>query len=136
MLRLPILILIYLITFTTPSVATDKVLSDEQLEQFSQRWDTARQRLNLTEEQEEQVKPILKENSKQRRAMLQRYGIHQGQAKPALSFSQKRSLLKESRALKNETNSKVGKILSEEQMVEYKKIQDEARTLLKEKMRK
>ena len=135
MLRLFAIIVAAMVSFSMHSFAKDAQFCDEQIEQFTQQFEETKKRLNLTKEQEEALKPILKENSEKRREIFKSYGFEKGKNKPELSFSKKRSLVKEMRALKEETNGKVSKILSVEQMKEYEKVQDETRKRLKEKMK-
>ncbi len=130
------IILAGMMFFSMPSFAQEKEPTDDQIEQFSRQLNDIRQRLNLTEEQEQAIKPIVKERAEQQRDLLKTYGFEKGKSKPELSFSQKRSLGKKMKAIKKDSNNKVSKVLSDEQMKEYKKIQKENRARFKERLNK
>lgn len=125
------LVLAGLLTFSPLSLAETAPLSDEQVEQFSQQFAETRERLKLTPQQEEALGPVLRESAQQQRNIFKSYGFERGKNHPELSFSRKRALFKEIRALKKDTNKKVSHILSPEQMKEYEAIQDETRQRLK-----
>ena len=135
MLRLFAIILAATLTFSMPSFALENQCIDEQIEPFNEQLEEAKRRLNLTTEQEEALKPILIENIEQLREIYKSYAVNKRKDEPELSFSKKRSLVKELKALKKESNDKVSQFLSEEQMKEYEKIQDEARDRLRKKRR-
>lgn len=90
-------------------------------------------RLNLTEEQQQQIAPILENGRDQRLSILESYGFGQD-SKPKLSFRKKISLAKEMKAVRENTERALSHYLSPGQMTEYKKIQAENRERMKEFM--
>ncbi len=106
-------------------------LSDEQIQAFADRIEEARQRLQLSNEQETALTPIITESVRERVAVLQRYGFSR-ENRPDLSFRQKLGLRKEMNVLRDNTNEQVAAILTEEQMREWRKIQEEARARMRD----
>jgi len=80
-------------------------------------------RLRLSDEQDEQMRVILKGNVEKTRAVMQEHDIVPG---AELSFSQKTSLARDLRPIKKESEKKLKAILSSDQMKEFKKIRKEA----------
>ena len=76
-----------------------------------------KERLNLTEEQEAQILPILKENMEKRRAMFQERRDQIRQNVQAIET--------EHQTMLQETEQQLATILTEEQMQELRKIRDE-----------
>jgi len=92
-------------------------------------------RLDLTDEQVEQVTPILQSSFESRRAILLKYGIDIESRKPPsqkLGFRKARTLVKELDKVRASTSKKLDDILTKEQMSEYVTMQNER----KKKMRK
>lgn len=105
-------------------------LSEEQIQTLANRIEEARARLQLSDEQETALIPIITESVRERAAVLQRYGFSRGH-RPDLSFREKLSLRKEMNILRDKTNEQVAQILAEEQMREWRKIQEEARARMR-----
>lgn len=114
-----------------PAPAQIQPLSEEQIQAFSDRIEKARQRMQLSDEQETALTPIITESVRERAAVLQRYGFSR-ENRPDLNFRQKLSLRKEMDVLHHNTNEQVAKILTEEQMREWRKIQEEARAHMRD----
>ena len=115
------------------AAAQEQRFSDEQIAQIEERVAATRERLQLTPEQQAALEPILTASVEQRLAVLQSYGFS-GEDRPKLSFRQKLSLRKEMQAIREKTESEVAGVLSEEQLAEYKKIQDENREQLRARL--
>lgn len=82
-----------------------------------------RERLNLTQEQEAQIYPIMEQYQQKKEGIFQKYRGKKGEAKEAI-----RSELE---ALREDIDGQLRTILSKEQMEEYQKMREERR----EKMR-
>lgn len=115
------------------AAAQEQRFSDEQIAQIEERVAATRERLQLTPEQQAALEPILTASVEQRLAVLQSYGFS-GEDRPKLSFRQKLSLRNEMQAIREKTESEVAGVLSEEQLAEYKKIQDENREQLRARL--
>lgn len=83
-------------------------------------------RLNLTEKQEIQVYPIIHKEFEKRREIFER---HRGQGPQGMQ-----SLKNEMQELQITTEKKLEKILTQEQMKEYRKLRDEERQKLRKNM--
>lgn len=96
-------------------------------------------RLALTEDQSEQIKPVIEKSIATRREILKKYGIDPAsgdrQSFKKLSFSDKRKLRGELQDAKKATHEKLEAILSDAQMDEYKDIQKERKEKLREHMK-
>jgi len=86
--------------------------------------------LRLTDQQQEQVLPILRANSEANLRILQRYGFSRGN-RPDLSLRQKLSLRREFYAQRDETNERLSRVLSRDQMRIMEEIQDENRARMR-----
>jgi len=85
-------------------------------------------RLGLTPEQETQVGPIITDQIEKRRAVFEKYK-EQGRGN-------KREMRSEMRAIRKDVESRLGTILTPEQMETFRKFQDEKRKEQRGKMRK
>lgn len=97
----------------------------------------AMKRLDLSDNQVEQIKPILESSGKAQRATLERYGIdpdsEPGGGKQ-LSMSEALALRKELEKVRTKTLDQLEGILSKEQMREFRKMQDEQRAEMKKRI--
>ncbi len=79
------------------------------------------ERLALSEQQAEQIRPILQESRKKMGLLRDRY------QKESRSPSTMHSFSKEREELRQETEEKLATLLSEKEMTEYRKIENEER---------
>lgn len=100
-------------------------------EQAAERIEAAKNRLNLTDEQAPRVEAILRESAEKRRAVLEKYGVG---GDNRLSFREKRSLRGELESIRQETKSALGGVLTDDQLAEFGKIQEEQRQALRAKL--
>jgi len=101
-------------------------------------WAETNARLDLTDEQAEQVAPILQSNFESQRAVLLKYGIDIESGKPPakkLGYRKARAMGRELEAVRAETNHALEDILTEEQIREYEKMQEERRSELRQRVR-
>ena len=98
----------------------------------------ANARLNLTDEQAEQVAPILHSNFEAQRAVFLDYGfdIERGN-RPAkkLGFKQLRAMGRELEAVRVGTRDALKDVLNEEQMREYVSMQNERKNEVRQRIR-
>jgi hypothetical protein len=95
-------------------------------------------RLDLTDEQVEQVTPILQSSFESRRAILLEYGIDIESRKPPaqkLGFRKARTLGKELDNVRASTLRELDDILTEEQLSEYVAMQNERKNRMRERLR-
>ncbi len=88
---------------------------EEMKERMAIRTDTLIQQLNLTAEQQDPVRAILEASNTKRLELT-------AQARESGSFG---SMREDITALNEETEMKLGDVLTEEQLAQYKKIQEE-----------
>ena len=110
----------------------------ERLEVFQQRLEEARIRLDLTDEQVEQVRPILRTEFEALLDVLQEYGIDlQDRSGGAgrLGFLRLRRLQRDVNALREQTLEDLDEVLTDGQLETYKAIQEENRQAMRERLR-
>jgi len=90
-------------------------------EQARQRFAELQKRLELTDEQSEQVKPILRDSGEQMREMRER-ARESGRSRETMQ-----AMRKEAQKLEKETRGKLEPILSPEQLEAYDKLVEEKR---------
>ena len=98
-------------------------------------------RLNLTEEQVQQFKPIFVDNFEKRRNLMNKYGININNKKTTnnkgmgvMEIRQLRSLKKEIDKINKNAEKQLANIFTKEQMNIYKLFQEEQRDEIKEQL--
>ena len=86
-------------------------------------------RLNLTEEQSEKFEPIILYQWEKRMVVMKKHGISRESnlSKKKIGFRQLREIKKDMDKINKELEKKLIKVLNKDQLVEYKKIQEENR---------
>jgi len=113
---------------------------ENQAAMFEERIAETTARLNLSDEQVEQLTPILRSGFELQMALLKKHDIdfqHKNsdiQAK--LGFRDSRKLRKEMKTIRANTSDEVEKILSEEQFAKYKEIQEERQKEMRQMIKK
>ena len=94
-------------------------------------------RLNLTEEQSEKFEPIILYQWEKRMAVMKKYGISRESnlSKKKIGFRQLREIKKDMDKINKEIEKKLIKVLNNDQLVEYKKIQEENRIEMRARLR-
>ena len=105
----------------------------DRLAKIKEELEKTKDRLQLTDEQLGQVRPILEGSAGKRIAVLDEFGIT-GRGSVELSLREKRSLAKKMKEIRKNTDAELAKVLTKDQMAEYAAIQDERREELKAKM--
>jgi Spy/CpxP family protein refolding chaperone len=124
-----------IVVFATLWLALAVSATDEdRIAAFLERAEQTKERLALTPEQEAQITPIMEDARDKRLTILEKYGFGNG-TKPSLSLRKKVALAKEMRAVRDETNDRLARHLTREQMQEYEEIQEENRARMKEMMK-
>jgi len=121
--------------FTAPVFAQDmRQPSEDQRAQFEARLQETRDRLGLTPEQEEAVRPILVSSLEESARILQSYGFD-GDSRPDLSLRERRKLRVELRGLREQTDRALSTVLTSQQLAEYDRIRDERQDELRARYR-
>ena len=133
---------ISLLLFCLGSITTlSSVSADQDADRaaaFNKRLTETQQRLGLTDGQVEEMTPILKSQIKTMAATLKRYGIdpESGQ-KPEKSLSRQdaQRMSKELELVRADTHQRLASILNEEQLEDFKQIQQERKKETQKRMR-
>lgn len=99
----------------------------ERAEQARQRFEQMKERLQLTPDQVEKVRPVLMDEAQQLKALRDEYADG-GQSRRA-----RLKLAREARGIQGKADDQLKKILSKSQMDEMKKIREERRQQLRER---
>jgi hypothetical protein len=105
---------------------------------FEERMAEAKARLHLSDEQLERVKPIMQATADARRSVLSRYGIDieaGGGPENKLGMREARKLRSDLAKIRAETVDQLDDILTDEQLDEFRKMQEETRQEIKKRIR-
>jgi hypothetical protein len=111
-----------------PPAAAQPNTTEEKLDQARARLDQLKERLNLTPEQTEQVRPVVTEELQQLKILRDKYSGDQ-------SRRSRLKMAREARDIRNAADVKLKNILTKPQMDELKKIRDEQRDEFRERRR-
>ena len=108
--------------------------------ELEDRIEQTKQRLNLTDEQLAQIEPSLESSLEAKALVLENHGIDLDPDVPRdqrerPGFRKMRAVSKDLQAVREETATEMAEILTDEQMEEYRKIQEERRVALRERIR-
>ncbi len=94
-------------------------------------------RLNLTKEQSEKFEPIILYQWEKRMAVMKKHGINRESnlSKKKIGFRQLREIKKDMDKINKEIEKKLIKVLNKDQLVEYKKIQEENRIEMRARLK-
>ena len=128
--------IVSLMASLTTSLA-QQVGSDRAAE-LEVRIEQTKQRLNLTDEQVAQIEPVLESSFEASMLVLEDHGIDLAiprDQRERPGFRKMRAISRDLKAVREETAEEMAEILTDEQMVEYRKIQEERRAQLREQIR-
>ena len=121
-----------------PAAAATAGQEEEQAEALQQRLEETRARLNLTDEQVDQVRPILRAGFEAMLEVFEEHGIDPANPSGSgrrLRLRQLRRLQQDLNALGERTLEELGAVLNDEQIEGYKEIQKENREAIRERLR-
>jgi hypothetical protein len=121
-----------------PAAADDqdgqRQLTDEQRARLEARMEEIRSRLDLSDVQKAQLEPVLRKDLETRAEVLRRHGMtREGGERPGRR--EMRAIRQELKTVREATDAEVERILDARQLAEYRKIQDEARDEMRERLR-
>lgn len=129
MKTLTLFLLCGLLATTSQFAIAQPALSDEQVAQLEQRIAEAQTRLNLSEEQKTQIRPILQAGAEARRQVLDKHGVEPGTARSGnserMGLRKMRALRADMQALREETRGELSTILTDAQLAEWQVMQEE-----------
>jgi len=112
--------------------------ADDQAAQAQQRLAAAKERLDLSDEQLDQLAPVLEKSMAAQRRVLASYGIdleNRNGAGNRPGLRQARAMRKEMNAVKSDTLAEVNKILTDAQLKEFKRMQEERQAEMRQRIR-
>ena len=112
--------------------------SPDRMAQVEQRMQEARERLNLSQEQLDQMTPVIENSISKRRGILSSYGIDpekRTDIKGQLGLRKALAMKKELDAVRADTLQGLNGILTEEQLEEFKRMQAERQAEMRERIR-
>ena len=128
-----VLTLLFLL-LASPLYAQTAAPNEEARERIRTQIEASLERLQLTEEQRETVRPIVEEGFAQRLAVLEKYGIdlENQDAIERLGFRTKRKLGKDMNKVRKETEKQLQAVLTADQMNLWKEMEEERRARMRE----
>lgn len=122
-----------LATSATQALAQD--ISDERLGDFEERIEEFQTRLGLTDEQLEEMRPVIARNFEKTLQAFDEAGLEPGGGgASSLGRRDRIRLGRQIRDIQDETDKKIRDILTDEQMDQYEEIQEERREELRARM--
>jgi len=112
--------------------------SSDRMAQVEQRMEEARERLNLSDEQLDQMTPVIEESMRKRRAILSSYGIdseNRKNVKGKLGLRKALAMKKELDEVRADTLQGLDGVLTDEQLQEFKLMQAERQSEMRERIR-
>jgi hypothetical protein len=112
--------------------------SSDRAAQVEQRMEEVRVRLDLSDEQLQQMMPVLAESMEKRRAVLSTYGIdpeNRANNKGELGLRKALAMKKELNAIRTHTLRALDDVLTDEQLEEFKLMQAERQSEMRERIR-
>jgi hypothetical protein len=120
-------------------LAIQPIWADSEREDLvEERLAEAKARLELSDEQLEQMRPVIEEAVEAQRSILARYGIDleaEGGPENKLGMREARKLRQDISKVRNKTLEQLEEILTEEQLDEFQKLQEENREMMKKRIR-
>ncbi len=118
-------------------VGPPAVADEDRAAQVEQRMEEARTRLNLSDEQVDQVAPLLEESMRAQQNIMESYGIDPGNqaGMEKIGLRQARAMSRELNAVRSSTVDALGGVLTDQQLDEFKAMQEERKAEMRERMR-
>jgi Spy/CpxP family protein refolding chaperone len=127
MKRLVIILTLLLIGSISPRASAQEPNAPAMPDQARQRLEQIKERLKLTPEQVEQVRPILTDEVQKLKALRE--------ANSGGGRRDRRKMAREFKRIQDDADDQLKKVLSKEQMSELKKLRDERRQQMRERAR-
>ncbi len=121
------------------ALTTSGVMAETGQQDFLAQMEKTRARLQLTDEQVEQITPVMENHLEQTQIILSKYGIDldnrgQGERKK-LGLSKARQLGKELKTLRAKTTDELSQYLTDKQMATWQEIQQERRQQIRDRIK-
>ena len=139
--RLSSLLALVFLLLATPLYAQDTVPDDEAMteeasERFRAQMAETEERLQLTDEQKETVRPILEEAYGQRQAVLKKHGVDLESTEKADRPGRRtlRRMRNDLQEVNKETQRELEEVLTSEQIKQWEALQEERRAEMRKKL--
>jgi hypothetical protein len=126
-----LIFLVALFSFAGTVLAQDH---QEVQKQFETQFQEMDERLELTDAQREELRPILESHFHEAQAVLEKHGLDKRQTSSP-GPRKLMALRSDMQPLNEQTDRRVGAVLSDEQMDEYRDIQEERRARMRARLR-
>lgn len=140
-IRLSSLLALVLLLLAMPLYAQDteseeKAMTDKASERFRAQLQETEERLQLTDEQPETVRPILEEATRQRQAVLEKHGVDLEGTEKADRPGRRtlRRMRNDLQEVNKETQRELEDVLTSEQMKQWEALQEERRAEMREQL--
>lgn len=140
-IRLSSLLALVLLLLAMPLYAQDteseeKAMIDKASERFRAQLQETEERLQLTDEQPETVRPILEEATRQRQAVLEKHGVDLEGTEKADRPGRRtlRRMRNDLQEVNKETQRELEDVLTSEQMKQWEALQEERRAEMREQL--
>lgn len=140
MFKLRFLVAFLLAAVVTSATGQEDTTQADRIDQFEARMVESKERLNLTDEQVERVKPIIRSSLEATLLVLEEHGVDleqraEGNTGKRLSFRELRSVGRDMKKIRAKELDELSEVLDDEQLAEYESIQEERRNELRAKIR-
>jgi hypothetical protein len=112
--------------------------NDDRAAEIKERMQEAQARLNLSDAQVDQVAPIMERSMRAQKEIMARYGIdpeNPGGSGRQPSLREMRAMNQEMEVVRSDTRAALEPILSDAQMAEYQRMQEERKAQMRERAR-
>ena len=135
-IRVSSILTLLLLLLASPLYAQTAAPGEEAIERIRAQVQETQERLQLTEAQQETIRPILEESFEQRLAVLEKHGIdlENRDANERPGFRTMRKLRKDMDKVRKETEKQLEDVLTADQMKEWKAIEEERRARMREQL--
>ena len=127
--------IVLLIGYATGSA---QQVQPDRAAEIEARVEEAKSRLELTDDQVTEVRPVLRAHVEATVRILEGHGIDLQQdpaERQRPNFREMRAIRKDLESVRDETNAKIAVILTEEQMDEFERIQEERQDEMRDRIR-
>jgi hypothetical protein len=112
--------------------------NEDRAAELKERMQEAQARLNLTDAQVDQMAPIMERAMQAQKAIMARYGIdpeNRGGSGRQPSLREMRAMNQEMEGVRSDTRAALDPILSDAQMAEFDRMQEERKAQMRERVR-
>ncbi|MEO1596472.1 MAG: Spy/CpxP family protein refolding chaperone [Pseudomonadota bacterium] len=116
------------------AVSTHALAEDDRAAMAQEQMQQTFERLDLTDEQIDQVKPVLEASAEEREKIMSEYGMDPESGKRP-GMRKMRAMKQEMDSVQEKTIAELKKILTDEQITEFQQIQEERQAAMRDRMR-